>query len=63
MGLVITNCAKLDECRDWLMLGVQLMYPMVAWDPTNKLKQLASLLALTFTMEVHHGHGCYLPII
>ncbi len=66
MGLVTTNCAKFDECRDWLMLGVQSMYHMVAWDPMNKLKQLAPLLALTLPIHhlgMHHGHGCYLPTI
>jgi hypothetical protein len=30
VGLVMTKCAKLDECNDWPMLGVQSMCPMVA---------------------------------
>jgi hypothetical protein len=32
-----TKYAKLDECNDSLMLGVQLMCPMVAYDPMDKL--------------------------
>jgi hypothetical protein len=66
MCLVITNCAKPDEYSDWLMLGIQSMYPMVVWDPMEKFKKLASLLALTSPihhLEVCHGHGCYPPTI
>jgi hypothetical protein len=30
VGLVTAKCAKLDEYNDWLMLGVQLICPIVA---------------------------------
>jgi hypothetical protein len=37
-GLGDVECAKLDECNDWLMLRFWLMWPMVAWDPMDKSK-------------------------
>jgi len=30
VGLVMAECAQLDECSDWSMLGIQPMCPMVA---------------------------------
>jgi hypothetical protein len=42
MGLVMVKCAKLNEYNDLLMLIVQSMCPMVAYDPMKKLKQLAT---------------------
>jgi hypothetical protein len=38
MGLVMVECAKLDECNDWLMRKIHSMWPMVAWDPMEKLE-------------------------
>jgi hypothetical protein len=38
MGLVTTECAKLDEYNDWPMPKIHSMCPMVAWDPMEKLE-------------------------
>jgi hypothetical protein len=38
MGLVTAKCAKPNECNDWPMPIVQSMYPMVMWDPMEKLE-------------------------
>ncbi len=42
MGLVMVECAKPNEYNDSLMPRVQSMCPMVAYDPIEKLKQLAT---------------------
>jgi hypothetical protein len=64
IGLVMVECAKLDECNDLLMPKIHSMCLMVAWDPMEKLERLAFHLALTLPIhhyEVHFGHGHYLP--
>jgi hypothetical protein len=38
MGLVIAEDVEPDECSDYPMLGIHFMYPMVAWDPMEKLE-------------------------
>ncbi len=48
VGFVMAECAKLDEYNDLLMLGIQSMCPMVAYDPMEKLDQLAPPVASLF---------------
>jgi hypothetical protein len=38
MGLVTTECAKLDEYNDWPMPEIHSMCPMGAWDLMEKLE-------------------------
>lgn len=42
MGLMIAECAKPNECNDWLMHVTLTISPMVVWDKMVTLEWIVS---------------------